>query len=121
MVFALLYCIAYSDFKFCPLPLNWGGGLLLGCLRHTKKGEKGECGQSGHTPLVYTAACHAAWRDSDWTMPDALYRGCAGCSSLREVVVELVVVLIVVLISLPSDELLNTYNAVVLPIVIVNP
>jgi len=53
-------------------------------------------------------------------MPDALYRGRAVCSSLRGVV-ELVVVLTVVLISLPSDELLNTYNAVVLPIVIVNP
>jgi len=39
------------------------------------------CGQSGHTPLVYTAACHAARRDPDWTMPDALYRGRAGCSS----------------------------------------
>ena len=83
MVFALLYCIAYSDFKFYPLPLNWGG-LLLGCLRHTKKGEKGECGQSGHTPLVYTAACHAAWRDPDWTMPDALCRGRAECSSLAK-------------------------------------
>ena len=58
--------------------------------------------------------------DPDWTMPDALYRGRAGCSSLRGVV-ELVVVLTVVLTSLPSDELLNTYNAVVLPIVIVNP
>ena len=39
------------------------------------------CGQSGHTPLVYTAARHAARRDPDWTMPDALYRGRAGCSS----------------------------------------
>jgi len=55
------------------------------------------CGQSGHTPLVYTAACHAARRDPDWTMPDALYRGRAGCSSLRGVVV-LVIVLIVVLV-----------------------
>ena len=119
-MFALLYYIAYNDFKFCPLPLNWGGGLLLGCLRHTKKGEKGECGQSGHTPLVYTAACHAARRDPNWTMPDALYRGRAGYSSLRGVV-ELVVVLTVELISLPSDELPNSYNAVVLPIVIVNP
>jgi len=56
------------------------------------------CGQSGHTPLVYTAACHAARRDPDWTMPDALYRGRAGCSSLREGVVKLIVVRIVVLV-----------------------
>jgi len=56
-----------------------------------------ECGQSGHTPLVYTAACHAARRDPGWTMPDALYRGRVGCSSLLGVV-ELVVVLIVVLV-----------------------
>jgi len=28
-----------------------------------------------HPLLVYTAACHAPWRDPDWTMPDALYRG----------------------------------------------
>ena len=55
------------------------------------------CGQSGHTPLVYTAACHAARRDPNWTIPDALYRGRAGCSSLLGVV-ELVVVLIVVLV-----------------------
>ena len=39
------------------------------------------CGQSGHTPLVYTAACHTPWRDPDWTMPDALNRGRAVCSS----------------------------------------
>ena len=39
------------------------------------------CGQSGHTPLVYTAACHAPWQDPDWTMPDALNRGRAVCSS----------------------------------------
>ena len=66
-------------------------------LRNSIDNKQNDWPQSGHTPLVYTAACHAARRDPDWTMPDALYRGRDGCSSLLEVV-ELVVVLIVVLV-----------------------
>ena len=54
MVFALLYCIAYSDFKFCPLPLNWGGFTSRVSQTHQKGGE--------------------GWVWPEWPHPLSLYR-----------------------------------------------
>ena len=58
----------------------------------TKKGRTGIVWPEWPHPLSLYRCVPRGPADPDWTMPDALYRGRAGCSSLREVVVELVVV-----------------------------
>jgi len=57
IVFVLLYCILCHYMKFLSTSFKLGGS-LIGCLRHIKKGEKGECGLGWPHPLTF--ACSVA-------------------------------------------------------------
>jgi len=67
IVFVSLHCIPCNDFKFCPLPLNWG---VTSRVSEThQKGREGWVWPEWPHPLSFSCSVARGRRDPDWPRP----------------------------------------------------